>query len=221
MDERILRAAGVRRRMLRCMQQLAQSPPSPAPASFAGLLAALASPPPEDAALAKTSSENDLGDDVVTLSYDRALRAHGRYKPANKNDWPLTRETRTSVSIAQDASAMPTAGRSLNSQASEMSGDDGDLRSASVTIRLSKAERARLHEHAAEAGVTVSAYLRSCTFEAEALRAEVKTALAELRSAALKDTPAVPAKQRRTFLEWIVFGCLARFLPRRHSASRA
>jgi len=33
-----------------------------------------------------------------------------------------------------------------------------------------------------EAGLTVSAYLRSCTFEAEALRAQVKEALAELRT---------------------------------------
>ncbi len=53
-----------------------------------------------------------------------------------------------------------------------------------MTIRLSKAECARLRERAAEAGLTVSAYLRSCALEAEALRAEVKQALAELKAGA-------------------------------------
>ena len=42
-----------------------------------------------------------------------------------------------------------------------------ELRTASVTIRLSTAECARLHQRAAEAGLTVSAYLRSCMLEAE------------------------------------------------------
>ena len=143
------------------------------------MLAALASPPPEEESLAKTSSESDLGDDVVTLSYERALRAHARYVPADKNDWPLTREAQIGVGISQDESVLPAATR------------DG--------IRLSEAECARLHKHAAEAGVTVSAYLRSCTFEAEALRAEVKTALAELRATMSKVNSSVPTKERRTF----------------------
>jgi hypothetical protein len=56
-------------------------------------------------------------------------------------------------------------------------------KSACITIRLSKPERAQLHQRAATAGLTVSAYLRSCIFEAESLRAQVKETLAELRSA--------------------------------------
>jgi hypothetical protein len=205
------------------MQQPVQSPLSPASADFAGLLAALASTTLEDAALAKTSSESDLGHDVVTLSYDRALRAHARYQPADNNNGPLTREAQTHVRMTQDAAALPAASRrvGLREQASEVLRGNCDLRSASVTVRLSKAESLRLHKHAAEAGVTVSAYLRSCTFEAEALRSEVKTALAELRLAALKDTSVAPTKERRKFLGRIAFGWLARLLPRRHSASRA
>ena len=31
---------------------------------------------------------SDLGEDVATLSYERALRAHARYKPADRGDWP-------------------------------------------------------------------------------------------------------------------------------------
>jgi hypothetical protein len=54
-------------------------------------------------------------------------------------------------------------------------------RSASVTLRLSRAECMQLKQRAAEAGLTVSAYIRSCTFEAEALRAQVKQAVQQLR----------------------------------------
>jgi len=63
-------------------------------------------------------------------------------------------------------------------------------KSASVTIRLSKPECAQLHQRATAAGLTVSAYLRSCVFEAESLRAQVVETLAQLRSA----TPAAAPK---------------------------
>ncbi len=208
--------------MLLCMKQPAQSSSSAAPADFARLLAAVASPQLEEASLEETSSESNLGDDVVTVSYERALRAHARYQPADKDDWPLAREGQTGVVIAREAALpVPLRGETLNAQASDPSGTDYDLRSASVTIRLSKAESARLHRHAAEAGVTVSAYLRSCTFEAETLRAEVKAALAELRMAALKTDQAVHGKEQQAFWGLVAFGWLARLLPRRHSASRA
>jgi hypothetical protein len=171
------------------------------------MIDALALPARDDLEPSKKSSESDLGDDVVTLSYEHALRAHGRYKPVERHDWQ-------SEPPAQDDDG-------LTSRANRVSRDafDGDLRTASVTIRLSNAENAQLHKLAAEAGVTVSAYLRSCTFEAEALRAEVKTALTELRSAALRDTPVMHSKKRHTFLGWIAFGWMARLLPPRHSAS--
>ena len=177
------------------------------------MLAALASPQLKEAPLPKTSIESDLGDDdlgddVVTLSYDRALRAHARYQSAERCDWRPEPASRVDESLTPQATPAP--------------GDvfDRDLRTTSVTVRLSKAECASLHQRAAEAGVTVSAYLRSCTMEAEALRTQVKEALAELRSTALKDTLAALPKKRRRFLEWIAFGWLARFLRRGHSASR-
>jgi hypothetical protein len=109
------------------------------------MLAALASPPPEEESLAKTSSESDLGDDVVTLSYERALRAHARYVPADKNDWPLTREAQIGVGISQDESVLPAATRdgNLNAQASEASRDDCDLRSA-LRERDDSPERSRV-----------------------------------------------------------------------------
>ena len=56
-------------------------------------------------------------------------------------------------------------------------------KTASITIRLTKAEEAQLHERAAAAQLSISAYLRSCIFEAESLRAQVKEALSQMKAA--------------------------------------
>ena len=205
--------------MLRCMQQPGQSQPSPASQSFAGLLATLASPPREEADPATGWNEGDLGEDVVTLSYERALNAHARYRPADSSDWSVPQPRQTEAAGAQEAAARPAT--QVDEGLTPLAGDlpqvanDRDLRSVSVTIRLSKGECTRLHRRAAEAGVTISAYMRSCTFEAEALRAQVKEALAELKAAASKEKPVAPAKERRSW-----FGWLARLLTRRYSASQ-
>jgi hypothetical protein len=81
---------------------------------------------------------------------------------------------------------------------------------ASITIRLSKAECDQLRRRAAQAGLTVSAYLRSCTFEAESLRAQVKDVLAELRQAATTAEERRPDSVRQRWLDWIL-----RLMPRR------
>jgi hypothetical protein len=222
--------------MLQPMQQPAPSQPSPSLPSFAGLLATLTSPPPslpsdaDDDAPPWNSS--DLGEDVATLSYERALGARARYRLANRDlasdsdrgDGSLTRGSdpgsgaRADAAIELDAAgAIGTAGAIDASGAFDAAGaavavdavrewqtgtaPDRDLRSASVTIRLSRAECARLHQRAAEAGLTVSAYLRSCAVEAEALRAQVKQALAELKTAA--ETARPVARPRRRWLGWI------------------
>ena len=87
------------------------------------------------------------------------------------------------VSSATAPAAQPEARRPLPPPL------ERNLKDASITIRLSKAECAQLHRRAAEAGLTVSAYLRSCTFEAESLRAMVKETLAQLRSASTQTNP--------------------------------
>jgi hypothetical protein len=75
--------------MLQAMQQLAPSQSSSSLCSFAGLLAALASPspsPPSDAADdAPLWNSSDFGEDVATLSYERALRADARYRPLDRD----------------------------------------------------------------------------------------------------------------------------------------
>jgi hypothetical protein len=79
-----------------------------------------------------------------------------------------------------------------------------NLKDASITIRMSKAECEQLHRRAAEAGLSVSAYLRSCTFEAESLRAMVKDTLAQLRSVTTQAKPVhtTPSRLRRLTL-WL------------------
>ena len=76
-------------------------------------------------------------------------------------------------------------------------------RSASITIRLSKAEVAQLRRRAAEAGLTVSAYLRSCTLEAESLRAMVKDTLAQLRAETAKPDQEAALPVRRSWFAWL------------------
>lgn len=203
------------------MQQSTEVVPSSISSSFAGLLAALASP----ASVAPNGSggadrapawnSDHLSEDVATLSYESALRAHARYRPVNRADWPLPAAAKAHPGEAQQVppDAAPAA-EGLPAWASAAAQDaiGQELRKASVTIRLSDAECAQLHERAAEAGMTVSAYLRSCTFEAEALRAQVKEALAVLLSAASQPRRAAPVKQRRSW-----FGWLLRLLPHRHA----
>lgn len=173
------------------MQQPAQTQSASLPRSFAGLLATLASPQRNDPDPDAVFDASDLAEDVATLSYERALRAHATYKPEECDGW----NTAPSLSMSQQP------GPFVDNQAKarilpELATPDRDLRTTSVTIRLSKGEWTRVHQLAAEAGLTISAYLRSCTFEAESLRAQVKAALAELRSPAgcANETAREPAR---------------------------
>jgi hypothetical protein len=204
------------------MQQPAPTQPSPTISDFAGLLATLASPPPDAAEDAPLWNSSDLGEDVALLSYERALRAHARYRPLDRNrDRNSDRDSDRDLDRGDELpvpSAGPSIGPSIGADATAAIdriaaaaealqpavAPDRDLRSASVTIRLSKAECTRLHRRAAEAGLTVSAYLRSCALEADALRAQVKQALAELK-AGTEGASQKGSKEtgRRNFFVWI------------------
>lgn len=72
---------------------------------------------------------------------------------------------------------------------------DQKRKTASITIRLTDAEETQLHERARAAQLSVSAYLRSCIFEAESLRAQVKEALGQIRAAAQADPSHQPLSQ--------------------------
>ena len=125
--------------------------------------------------------------------------------------------------LSQDVATL-SYDRALRANARYKAADDAqpeavssehERKSASVTLRMSEAECEQLRVRAAEAGLTVSAYLRLCAFEADALRAQVKEALAELRR-----TPAPQAasatnveSSRRSRRGW-----LRRMMPELHPA---
>jgi hypothetical protein len=193
--------------MLQAMPQPAPPQSSSALSSFAGLLATLASHPPsapsdavDDAPL---WNHNDLGEDVVSLSYEQALRARARYRSAYRSDGSPMPPGGSSLDAGADA-AMEGVPADAFPMWQPAAAPERDLRSASVTLRLSKAECERLHRRAAEAGLTVSAYLRSCALEAETLRAQVKQALAELKAGTEGPSDQAAKKSaRRTFFGWI------------------
>ena len=112
-----------------------------------------------------------LEDDVAILSYEPALRGQSRSVP-------------TPPTIAE-----PLATTS----------EPRSRKSSSVTVRLTTSEAEQLRARAAEAGLTVSAYLRSCAFEVESLRAEVKSTLAQLRSV----TTAPVVRQEQPHRAWL------------------
>ena len=231
--------------------------PSLPPQSFARLMADLAAPEPDAAERPLAWNNDELEDDVATLSYERALSARSRYlksaspdptdrsllQPAELGPGPI-HDSEDLLPDVPPVNPEPTSRRSQYSSADFQprsnvhlpSALENNLKSASITIRLSEVESVQLRQRAAEAGLTISAYLRSCTFEAESLRAQVKEALAELRSAPSRSDGARsdPARSDRnrpepskakevastpaqgTWFEWFLG-----FLPRWHSRQRA
>lgn len=122
-------------------------------------------------------NDDGLAEDVATISYEPAL---GRDAPS---------QSRTSQKETDPAPPR---------------GEDGRrLKTASITIRLSGPECAKVRERAAEAGLTVSAYLRSCALEVESLRSQVKETLAQLRTSPEPVHPIVPVEpaHRTTILD--------------------
>jgi hypothetical protein len=114
--------------------------------------------------------DSGLGDDVATISYEQALRSHRRVGSSESATKALPIEN-------ADANSYPAA-----STLAKLCDKKG-RKSASITLRLTAAEQAQLQERAAAARLSVSAYIRSCIFEAESLRAQVKEALAQMQTA--------------------------------------
>lgn len=152
--------------------------------SFAGLLASLTAPRPGGRSTRRglPGDLDGLEDDVATLSYERAPHTHARHKPPAEE--PNHAVEHQGVEESRSAARAKVAPAPVSQPPREPGG-----KRACVTVRMSKAECAQLQQRAAEAGMTVSAYLRSCTFEAESLRAQVKQALAELRAAQAAPKP--------------------------------
>jgi len=163
------------------MQQAVES--SVTASTFAGLLASLAAQPQP---ASPEWNDDQLADDVATLSYEKAMRTHGYDRPPAFNQGPAPGSEWGQSRPDRSVSAPP----------------DHSLKRASITIRLSEPECAQLRRRAAEAGLTVSAYLRSCTLEVESLRTQVKQTLAQLRESAPAPTVPLPSRQKPWFRFW-------------------
>lgn len=170
--------------------------PDPIAPAFASFLSALARPGQE-----KLPSWNDeeLGDDVATLSYERALQASARYRPREWDDRSLTEPV-----VSRGAPGKAAATAHFEAPRSDGASAQAELKTASITIRMSQAECEQLRRRASEAGLSVSAYLRSCTLEVESLRAQVKDALAQLRPAPALQAPSDAAPSRRSWLRRLI-----------------
>lgn len=160
--------------------------------SFASLLASFTGSPKRPA---ETWDDSALLDDVTTISYEQALRSHRRV-PA--------------FDLAQATSPAQQDPLPANIAASKALPDAGikHRKTASITIRLTKAEEAQLHERAAAAQLSISAYLRSCIFEAESLRAQVKEALSQMKAATTAEAQTPKYAQPKPTPNW-----RARLLP--------
>jgi hypothetical protein len=147
------------------MPDPAQSAPHKARNSFADLLASLTGKLQSDG-----WDDSALADDVTTISYEQALRSARRARMPQETARPAP-SLKTETGEVRSSPARKTRSRA-----------EKNHKAASITIRVTAGEHIQLHERAAAAQLSVSAYIRSCIFEAEALRAEVKEALAQIQS---------------------------------------
>lgn len=192
--------------------------------SFAGLLASTLGTPGSGKAGSSAAWDLDgLEDDIAAISIESALKSRAGRDPV-RPDSPAESPAGADPDLAAPRkpplpernpgwkrSPVSTAAHRLTIvevAGPQPAGAAIHLKQASITIRVSKAECAQLRARAAESGMTVSAYLRSCTFEVESLRKQVKVALAQLQSAPSSATaPAAVTKMS-------VFGRMAQIWPR-------
>jgi hypothetical protein len=197
--------------MLMSMQPSSSAAHSTTFRNFAGILTDIAAKekkPP-------TGDMDFLEEDVACLSYEQALRSRTRF-----NSPPPSTEPRPcSDAVAPKPQRLSNPESEIHdglkpsaSLAAVPSPNRSDRRCSSVTVRLSARESEQLHLRAGEAGLTVSAYLRSCAFEVESLRAEVKSTLAQLRPAVEINPESVQPVTRRSWPRF--FTRLSRSEPR-------
>jgi mobilization protein NikA len=193
---------------------------TPAPSTgFAGMLARLAVPERKFPPQSELISEADwLEDDVAVISYESALKSRARRWGVD----PIADESLTGTDdgvvigegSARTAQPAPVRAPDSPPSSSRLSITEADVpvtvhdpsqsKRVRITIRMSEAEYALIRDRAAEAGLAVSAYLRTCTAEIETLRAQVKEMLAQLRQSASGPDASEPAAPRRqTPARWL------------------
>ena len=168
------------------MATAAAATPPRAPRSFAGLLEEYAapqkkSPPAREPGSPWGEDFDGLEDDVATLTYEHALKAHGRYR--REPELTATPAAANAAAVQEPPIAREVLPDARPQDKLAAASESSARKSASVTVRLTATENEQLRGRAAEAGLTFSAYLRSCAFEVESLRAQVKEAVAKMRVA--------------------------------------
>ena len=155
------------------MSESVSTPATKGAGSFASLLEAFTGPAKKTNGMWDDSA---MLDDVATISYEQALRSHRRVAAAEALP-----------------AAEPIPGAAPRAPQGSPLAPVKKRKTASITIRVTETEETQLHERAAAAQLSVSAYLRSCIFEAEELRTKVKEALARMQvpplTAAQPDQP--------------------------------
>jgi len=182
----------------------------------------------------------------MSLSYEKALRTHARYRPSPEPPYPSANPQSANAAFApplpepraqiqesgiqnSDVTPRPETppaatrnpgpndglgplpkqpsdphaqiGAADRSGLTEMLRESNranrsqELKRCTISVRLNQEESEILRLRAAESGMTVSSYLRSCVLEADQLRAQVKQALAELRARAADKDVAVDVGQ--------------------------
>lgn len=146
------------------MSEFTQPIPAKTSGSFASLLASLTGKRADD-----SWDDTALADDTTTITYEQALRSHRRVRSSESATETLPNESSNSAPLSSKAAEPPPG--------------EETCKTASITLRLTASERKQLQDRAATAQLSVSAYLRSCIFEAESLRSQVKEALAQMQAA--------------------------------------
>ncbi len=109
----------------------------------------------------------------------RAIRGK-THSPAAQSASPAAHEPSSdALSIGSSARRPEKARERLELQVNH---PQLEYRRTIISVRLNEEEFTRLRQRAEESGITVSAYMRSCVLDAEQLRAQVKQAIAEMRS---------------------------------------
>ncbi len=150
--------------------------------SFVSWLATLTRPGGRTEA---AGNEDGLADDVALLSYESALlrptRSHESGLGSAYGGHPVPGRAEAL------AGALPTFEARIKEGSPETR--TGVAKHARFTVRLSGPELEQLRARAAESGLTVSAYLRTCILEVESLRSQVKEALARMRAPQTREEP--------------------------------
>jgi predicted DNA binding CopG/RHH family protein len=194
-------------------------------ADFAGLMAKMNSSGRSARSWLAEDAAPTMLDEIIPLSYEQALKKHARRPSVEHTAEKIDRvasllaenlaERRNHSTVHTEQSpanelAEGFATREIDRDSKEFEQDTLSLnrasaqtakatetKAASITLRMSEQEAIQVRKRAADAGLTISAYIRSCVCEAELLRAQVKSALIEIRQVNSRKEESAPGNVNR------------------------